>query len=770
MKPSEKKRRGEWSEAQLKAALHAVNNKEMSQRQAADAFSIPRRTLRNHLKSGSIKKITGRIPILDKSQEQDLTCRIIRLAQVGMPLTPKLVRKQAYEFCKANKIPNCFDEKKNIAGKKWLRNFVKRNPEISLRKAQIMNPARAQKLNKPIVTNHFDTIKKIYDELDIPNHPERLYNTDEKGCRLTLHHQQQVLAAKGTKRVHFIAQEHAENVTIAMCVNATGNSVPPMIIFKGKRLRPEFCDNLPAGSVVRMAPKGCMTTELFVDFIDHLGQYKSPGKCLLIFDGASSHLDARIVDAADNHNIVLYCLPSNTTHELQPLDKSVNRSYEHYWDEEVLLYAYQHPNQKLTKMRFNKIFTKVWSKCMTPSNIVNGFRATGLYPYDPNVIPEEAFAPSMLTHLPDPGLQASSTYELMPDTSTQRVHSDLRISVESPRRDINSDTNVTDFEENDSDVSQSLLTQNQFDKISHSPIHIKKLVDYSSSNESLEDNSHLQTQEQRWRQPFMDIVDRSAFNSPIPTTSGKMNMQIRAAPRLNSSTSDGSEEEPFNTILKKFQYPSRFNDIYTSSSSGSDEENLNPQHPEKDTAHVGQDPVRFEDSDDNLPLSKIKEFSENFVDKTPFQKQIPTPNFATIKTKPRRKALNYIGQKITKNLFDVDRDKTSKKTKNQKGSVVIRGQLKVKRNTNETKKMPLRSKKVVKKITKGKGYREDKTLKVAKKKDTEISQNEAWYCQACNTGRVADMRQCKECQMWYHEECIGLTKEDIEQFVCSECN
>lgn len=157
-----------------------------------------------------------------------------------------------------------------------------------------------------------------------------------------MHHQQHVLAQKGNKRVHFIAQEHAENKTIAMCVNASGNSVPPMIIFKGKRLRPELNDNLPDGTIVRMAPTGSMTTDLFVDFIHHLGNYKSPGKCLLVFDGAASHLDARIVDAADENNIVIYCLPSNTTHELQPLDKSVNKSYEHHWDEEVLLYAYRH--------------------------------------------------------------------------------------------------------------------------------------------------------------------------------------------------------------------------------------------------------------------------------------------------------------------------------------------------------------------------------------------------------------------------------------------
>ncbi|CAH2090771.1 unnamed protein product [Euphydryas editha] len=212
---------------------------------------------------------------------------------------------------------------------------------------------------------------------------------DEKGCRLTLHHPQRVVAAKGTKRVHFVNQEHGENVTVAMCVSATGNTVLPMILFKGKRLKPEFCDNLPPGSVAEMAPKASMTTKLFVEFIHNLGQNKPPGKCLLIFDGASSHLDARIVDAADAHDIV-------------------NKSFEHFWDEEVLLYAYQHPERKLTKARFTKIFTKVWSKCMTKDNIISGFRATGLFPYVPSAIPEEAYAPSVLTLIPDPQVESSS--------------------------------------------------------------------------------------------------------------------------------------------------------------------------------------------------------------------------------------------------------------------------------------------------------------------------------------------------------------------------
>lgn len=89
-----------------------------------------------------------------------------------------------------------------------------------------------------------------------------------------------------------------------------------------------------------------VTAVTFEMWLNHFVKFKSPGRCLLIFDGARSHLDAAIVDAAEAPDIMLLCLPSNTTHELQPLDKSVFRAFEHYWDEEVLNYC---PKGKLPR-------------------------------------------------------------------------------------------------------------------------------------------------------------------------------------------------------------------------------------------------------------------------------------------------------------------------------------------------------------------------------------------------------------------------------------
>ncbi|CAH4026755.1 unnamed protein product [Pieris brassicae] len=87
----------------------------------------------------------------------------------------------------------------------WLGGFLKRHSNNSRRKAQ-MNQTRAQKLNKTVVTDYFNKLKKIMQDNDVMNKPKRIFNIDEKGCRLT------------TKRVYLAAPDHGENVTVVSCI------------------------------------------------------------------------------------------------------------------------------------------------------------------------------------------------------------------------------------------------------------------------------------------------------------------------------------------------------------------------------------------------------------------------------------------------------------------------------------------------------------------------------------------------------------------------
>ncbi|XP_072380502.1 uncharacterized protein [Diabrotica undecimpunctata] len=174
--------RGNWTKENLSAALRAVENG-TAVNTASRTYHIPRRTLRRYLEEGKqVKSCLGRKTILTNAQEAELVQRIIRLSQIGYPLTARVLCKCVYRFTELNNIPNPFQESKGIAGRYWLRGFMKRNPQIRPRKAQNLNPARAQKLNKFIVKDHFTKLEGILREMDILDKPERIYNVDEKDC------------------------------------------------------------------------------------------------------------------------------------------------------------------------------------------------------------------------------------------------------------------------------------------------------------------------------------------------------------------------------------------------------------------------------------------------------------------------------------------------------------------------------------------------------------------------------------------------------------
>lgn len=575
--------RANWNSEMMSEALKLLREGH-STRYVEKQCGIPRTTLRNHFKTGSDTRTLGRKPILTTQQENDLETRIIRMSKLGVPLTPKTVRRSVFRFCVENNISTKFNSDKELAGYTWYRSFLKRHPKISKRKPQLMNPARAQKLNPMIVQDHFQKLGRVMSDMRVKNAPQFIYNLDEKACRLTLHHANPVLAAKGERRVHLIANEHAENVTVVACVSALGYAVPPMIIFKGVRLKDTYSDNLPPGSIVVMAEKGSMTRAIFVQWIQHFAKYKPAGNVLLIIDGAKCHLDISIVEAAEQQNISLYCLPSNTTHELQPLDKAVFKSFEHHWDLELMKYWEDNPapSRTLKKERFGLVLTPVWEKCMSIANIQSGFRATGIYPFKPDVIPESAFSPSELSFRKPQLKEASVTH-----------------------------SEITD--ESDDDIPLIRLAENN------------KLKSKSS----------------------FDRLD------------GKGKQFLNNAKDVPPSTSKDNSESK----------------------------------------------IRI------LDVTIVKPTSSSGVKGKKFSELLKTPDMATAKaTTPRRKALNYKGQLLKKNLF-------SQST------------------------VP-----------------------------AEPSKNESWFCPACKKDTKLDMRMCVLCATWYHEICVGLSDNDLEDFLCPNCS
>lgn len=72
------------------------------------------------------------------------------------------------------------------------------------------------------------------------------------------------------------------------------------------------------------------------------------------------------------------------------MPKSVFRPFEIYWDEEVTRLWETKQDSILNKQRFGGILTPCFDKAMTPKNLKAGFEACGIFPFNPDIIPDEA--------------------------------------------------------------------------------------------------------------------------------------------------------------------------------------------------------------------------------------------------------------------------------------------------------------------------------------------------------------------------------------------
>jgi hypothetical protein len=128
-----------------------------------------------------------------------------------------------------------------------------------------------------------------------------------------------------------------------------------------------------------------MIGEAFFNWLTHLSHYKYSGSCLLVFDWATSHLDHSTVEAADCHDVTLLCLPIQTTHELQLMDRSIFGPFERYWDEQVLLFCSHITDRTTTKQRSGKIFTEACDKAAHQPTLKHDFVPMDAFPSIPRL-------------------------------------------------------------------------------------------------------------------------------------------------------------------------------------------------------------------------------------------------------------------------------------------------------------------------------------------------------------------------------------------------
>jgi hypothetical protein len=274
-------------------------------------------------------------------------------------------------------------------GGHWLKRFFQRHPEYRIRKRRAIDLDRKKAHEPATIQTWFEKLKATIDQYGITE--DNIYNFDETGFNIGIGRDQWIITREFSKPVWTGSNTNREYATVIEAVSATGNIIPPFIIFAAKCVLQGWFDETEIGKWIGVTDTGYVNDLITYQWVQHFHrttkhQVKGTHR-LLICDGFGSHMTYEFVRFCEDNQIIVFFLIPHTSHILQPLDVGVFHAYKH-WHSEAIANATQTGGGKFTKIEFLYALDTIRQKTFKKQTICHGFRATGIVPYNPQIVIE----------------------------------------------------------------------------------------------------------------------------------------------------------------------------------------------------------------------------------------------------------------------------------------------------------------------------------------------------------------------------------------------
>ena len=399
-----------------------VINKKISLRKAAANHQLNYKTLSRYVQlkgkaETEIPKTVGyqktRLVFTEEIEVQ-LVEYLITASKIFHGLTMKELQVLAYELADSNNIPMPASWAENgHAGIDWARGFMNRHgKELSLRTPEATSLQRMTSFNRHNVNTFYNNLEEA---LKNGFTADNIWNIDETGVT-TVQSPTKQIAKKGDKRVGaVVAQERGTLVTVCCGISACGNHIPPFLIFPRVNARDHWRMMLPPGSLVEGHPKatGWMTRENILSYLKHFVKHTKlteHSPVLLLLDNHQSHISLDAINYCREHHVTMLSFPPHCSHELQPLDKTVYGPFKTFCNQAADRWCRDATNRgkPMTIHTLPSIVNYGFTHAFSQKNILSGFKSTGIYPFDRNVIPEDRYLPSYKTDRPLPETESNA--------------------------------------------------------------------------------------------------------------------------------------------------------------------------------------------------------------------------------------------------------------------------------------------------------------------------------------------------------------------------
>lgn len=190
--------------------------------------------------------------------------------------------------------------------------------------------------------------------------------------------------------------EKGKTHTILACVSASGQVIPSLMVYSRKRPVPDkLREGAHPNTVLHVSDNGWITKELFFEWFKMFTQVNPPARpVLLVLDGHGSHITIDVIEYARSNEIHLLCLPSHTSHILQPLDIGVFKSFKTFFSKACRQYLAKNVGRVITEDILASVVGIAITQSHTPLNILGGFKKAGIYPFNPGEVSDRQVVPS----------------------------------------------------------------------------------------------------------------------------------------------------------------------------------------------------------------------------------------------------------------------------------------------------------------------------------------------------------------------------------------
>ncbi|KAB0801489.1 hypothetical protein PPYR_05843 [Photinus pyralis] len=375
-----------YSDENLAKAVEEVRSGQLSQKAAAEKYKINRTTILNrihHKHEGN----PGHPPVLTPEEEKIIAESLGVAADWGFPMTKKDIRSVIEKFVskQGRNIPQWHG---NVPGYDFVNDFAARN-NLSHRLATNIKIARSS-VGVNEITEFFENLRPTLEQ----TRPDLIYNydetniTDDPGA-------QKVLVPRGRKRVERVKEHSKSSISIMFCGTAGGEMIPPMVVYKAKNLYDNWIQGGPSGTVYSYSSSGwfdMLQFEIwfFKILLPHIKKHRiGDEKVVVMGDNLASHFAPEVIKTVQDNNIYFTTLTPNSTHMLQPLDVGIFAPMKKQW-RKVLDQWRQESRRKGTipKEQFPVLLKRLMD-ALAPNmekNLKSAFRATGIHPFDPQVV------------------------------------------------------------------------------------------------------------------------------------------------------------------------------------------------------------------------------------------------------------------------------------------------------------------------------------------------------------------------------------------------